>query len=309
MTLAEFERWLRDPNRRPLVMGVLNVTPDSFSDGGRYAAVDAAVAHARHMLDAGADLLDVGGESTRPGSQRTPPDEQARRVVPVIESLVRQRGVNCLLSIDTTRAPVARAALNAGASIVNDISAATDDPDMLPLIASARAPVVLMHMRGQPATMQNDPVYSDVVADVATHLRQRAAAAIAAGVADHRILLDPGIGFGKTIDHNLELLRRLKAFADSGRPLVLGTSRKGFLGKIAGESDARERLFGTAASVAWCVANGAAVVRVHDVEPMAKVVRTVRAIQVGWPEPAADDQGGGGAFGEPTLPDSRADGR
>jgi dihydropteroate synthase len=282
MTPAELDDWLLDPARRPLVMGVLNVTPDSFSDGGRYADPIAAIAHGRALLAAGADLLDVGGESTRPGAERTPPDEQIRRVRPVIEALRHNLGDACLLSIDTTRAPVARAALDAGAAIINDISAATDDPDVLALAAHRQAPIVLMHMQGQPSTMQANPSYGNVVEEVSAHLSERAEAALAAGVAGHRILLDPGIGFGKDVNHNLELLRRLRELTSLGHPLVLGTSRKGFLGKIAGETDPRDRLFATAASVAWSVANGAAVVRVHDVEPMTRVVRVIRAIQTGW---------------------------
>lgn len=281
MTRTEFETWLKDPDRRPLVMGVLNVTPDSFSDGGRYADPAAAVAHAREMFDAGADLLDVGGESTRPGSARTPADEQVRRVVPVIESICRER-TGALLSIDTTQSAVARPALAAGAAIINDISGATDDPEILPLAAANGAPIVLMHMQGLPATMQVNPVYRNVVEDVGTYLNERARAAQAAGIEPHRILLDPGIGFGKTVDHNLTLLRGLAELAKLGRPLVLGTSRKGFLGRIAGELEPRERLFSTAATVAWCVANRAAIVRVHDVGAMARVLRTIRAIQVGW---------------------------
>jgi dihydropteroate synthase len=281
MTPADFDLWLRNPHRPPLVMGVLNVTPDSFSDGGRYADPAAAVAHAKSMFDAGADLLDVGGESTRPGSARTPVEEQISRVLPVIQILRRDLGDRCLLSIDTTRAAVARAALDAGASIINDISAARDDDQMLPLAAERACPIILMHMQGTPATMQQNPTYRNVVDDVAAHLRERLAAAQAAGVADHRILLDPGIGFGKAVNHNLELLRRLGEFAALGRPLVLGTSRKGFLARITGETDPRDRLFSTAASVAWCVANQAAIVRVHDVGPMAMVVRVIRAIQTG----------------------------
>ncbi|MDB5320165.1 MAG: dihydropteroate synthase [Phycisphaerales bacterium] len=281
MIPTDFDLWLRNPHRPPLVMGVLNVTPDSFSDGGRYADPAAAVAHAKSMFDAGADLLDVGGESTRPGSARTAVDEQISRVLPVIQILRRDLGDRCLLSIDTTRAPVARAALDAGASIINDISAARDDDQMLPLAAQRACPIILMHMQGTPATMQKNPTYRNVVDDVAAHLRQRLAAAQAAGVPEHRILLDPGIGFGKAVNHNLELLRRLGEFAALGRPLVLGTSRKGFLARITGETDPRDRLFSTAASVAWCVANQAAIVRVHDVGPMAMVVRVIRAIQAG----------------------------
>lgn len=284
MTPPDFEAWLLDPHRPTLVMGVLNVTPDSFSDGGRYADPAAAVKHGRELFAAGADLLDVGGESTRPGSARTPVAEQISRVTPVIQALRQELGESCLLSIDTTRSDVAKAALDAGASIINDISAAGDDPDMLSLAAASACPIVLMHMQGNPATMQINPTYRNVTEDVGVFLKERAAAARAAGVAGHRILLDPGIGFGKKVEHNLELLRRLSELTSLGSPLVLGTSRKGFLGRISGETDPRDRVFATAASVAWCVANHAAIVRVHDVEPMLKVVRVIRAIQNGVPE-------------------------
>jgi dihydropteroate synthase len=281
MTPQDFEVWLKDERWRPLVMGVLNVTPDSFSESGRYADPEAAIAHGLSMLKAGADLLDVGGESTRPGSQRTPAEEQIARVVPVIEALSGQLGNQCLMSIDTTRAAVAGAALDAGAAIINDISAATDDAEMLPLAASRNVPIILMHKQGEPATMQVNPSYGNVVEEVAEHLRERAEAARSAGVADHRILVDPGIGFGKALEHNLALLGNLPRFAALGHPMVVGTSRKGFLARITGETEPRDRLFSTAASVAWCVANRAAIVRVHDVEPMVKVVRVIDAIQGG----------------------------
>lgn len=278
MTPDEFEHWLLTParQRRPLVMGILNVTPDSFSDGGRFDAVDAAVAHARQMIDEGADLIDVGGESTRPGSQPVPESEQIRRVVPVIAA-VSALG-SAVVSIDTTRSSVAAAALDAGATIVNDISGGRDDPAIFDLAAKRQAPVVLMHMQGTPATMQIAPRYDDVTSEVATFLADRARAAELAGVAPHRILLDPGIGFGKSHEHNLALLREMKDLVAVGRPLLIGTSRKGFIGKVTGESDPARRQFGTAATIAWSVANGAAVVRVHDVGPMAQVVRMVRAI-------------------------------
>jgi len=277
-----FESWLRDssPHRRVLVMGVLNVTPDSFSDGGRFAARDAAVAHAVEMAEAGADLIDVGGESTRPGSQPVPAEEQIRRVVPVIEEIAR-RNLPVVVSIDTTRASVAAAALDAGAGVVNDISAGRDDAAMLPSVAERGVPVVLMHMQGTPATMQLNPTYDDVVRETIDFLHERIAAAEGAGVAPHRILVDPGIGFGKTMAHNLELLRRQSEFAMLGRPVLIGTSRKGFIGRITNEPEPSRRLFGTAASVAWSVANGAAVVRVHDVAEMSKVVRMTEAIRHG----------------------------
>lgn len=279
MTWQEFDAWLLDPARRPLVMGVLNVTPDSFSDGGRFADPAVAVSHARQMVADGADLIDIGGESTRPGAPRIGADEQIGRVVPVIGAL---RDMPAVLSVDTTLAPVAAAALDAGARLVNDISGGLDDPALLPLAASRDVPVVLMHMRGQPATMQQMIDYRDVVAEVKEHLSALCDSALAAGIESHRVLLDPGIGFAKRMDHNLTLLRHLHTLTSLGHPLLLGTSRKSFIGRITGEDDPSHRLFGTAASVAWCVANGAAIVRVHDVGPMAKVVRMTQAIQKGF---------------------------
>ena len=290
MSPGRFQTWLRNARRPPLVMGVLNVTPDSFSDGGRYLDPPAAVAHAQAMASEGADLIDVGGESTRPGSSPVEAAEQVRRVVPVIRE-VRGHLPEVTLSIDTTRAEVAAAALDAGADVINDISAGRDDSGLLPLAARRRCPLVLMHMQGTPATMQINPVYSDVTAEVAAFLRDRLTAAIAAGVDPGKVLLDPGIGFGKTVEHNLELLRRTGDLVSLGRPLVIGTSRKGFIAKALGEKpkpdstgsppDSSQRLFGNAATVAWAVANGAAVVRVHDVGPMTQVVRMVRSIQSG----------------------------
>jgi dihydropteroate synthase len=278
MTPQDFEIWLKNPAREPLVMGVLNVTPDSFSDGGRFADPTVAVAHARQMVEDGASLIDVGGESTRPGAPRVPTDEQIRRIVPIIQAM---REAPALLSVDTTSAGVAAAALDAGCHLVNDISGGIDDGEMLPLVARREVPVVLMHMRGQPANMQSFADYGDVVSDVTLALAARRDAAVAAGVAPHRVILDPGIGFAKKMEHNLTLLRRLGELQSLGRPLLLGTSRKSFIGRITGEDDPSNRLFGTAASVAWCLSQGAAIVRVHDVGPMAKVTRMIRAIQRG----------------------------
>jgi dihydropteroate synthase len=231
------------------------------------------------MVADGADLIDIGGESTCPGAPRIGADEQIGRIVPVIRAL---RDLPTVLSVDTTRAAVAAAALDAGALLVNDISGGLDDPALLPLVSARRMPVVLMHMRGQPATMQQMTDYRDIVAEVEEHLAALRDSALAAGVERHRILLDPGIGFAKLMDHNLTLLRHLHTLTGLGHPLLLGTSRKSFIGKITGEDDPSHRLFGTAASVAWCVANGAAIVRVHDVGPMAKVVRMTQAIQKGF---------------------------
>lgn len=257
-------------------MGVLNVTPDSFSDGGKFASTDAAVAHAADMIAQGADLLDLGGESTRPGAARVPAEEQIRRVVPVISAI--RKASDIALSIDTTLAAVAEAALDAGATFVNDISAGRDDERLLSLVARRGVPIVLMHMQGQPATMQQAPSYSDVVVEVMQFLKGRIAAAVHAGVNVNRILIDPGYGFGKTFEHNLDLLSRLKELTALGRPILTGTSRKSFIGKITGETDPQHRVFGSAGAVAWTIANGSDVVRVHDPGPIVQVVRVVRAI-------------------------------
>ena len=258
-------------------MGVLNVTPDSFSEGGRFSDVDAAIAHGHEMAGAGAAVIDIGGESTRPGSLPVPAAEQIRRIAPVIRSLAGS--MPAVISADTRQSEVARAALDAGATIVNDISAGRDDAALLPLAARYAAPVILMHMLGQPATMQADPRYEDVTAEVIEFLRERIDVAMAAGIARESILIDPGIGFGKTASDNLRLLRELGRFASLECPLAVGTSRKGFVGRITGESLESRRLFGTAATVAWTVANGARLVRVHDVGPMSQVVRMIEAIK------------------------------
>ena len=278
MSPARLNQWLLDPARPPLVMGVLNVTPDSFSDGGRFLDPGAAVAHAEAMAAEGADLIDVGGESTRPGSLPVDLAEQVRRVVPVLRAL-RNRLPDVAFSIDSTRADVAAAALDAGARVVNDVSAGRDDPEMLPLAARAGCPIVLMHMQGTPATMQLEPRYQDVTREVRQFLSERATVAQRAGITAERILVDPGIGFGKTVRHNLQLLRDIPLLARDGRAVVVGASRKGFIGAITGEAADGGRAFGTAATVAWSVSNGAAVVRVHDVAPMSQVVRMVQAIR------------------------------
>jgi dihydropteroate synthase len=275
MTIEDFNEWLSNPKRRTLVMGVLNVTPDSFSDGGRYASVDAAVAHAEAMAAAGADLIDIGGESTRPGAQIVAARTQIERVEPVLR---RIRSLPVVLSIDTTNVETALAALDAGATVVNDTSAGLDDSSMLPLVARHQVPVILMHMQGRPATMQDRPVYGDVVAEVLAFLKSRVDAARSVGVLEEKILLDPGIGFGKTLEHNLTLLRRQSELLSLGRPLVIGTSRKKFIGTITGVEEPARRLSGSLAATAWAVANGAGIVRVHDVEANVQVVRMIEAI-------------------------------
>jgi dihydropteroate synthase len=275
MTSQEFEMWLQNPRRRPLVMGIVNVTPDSFSEQGRFAEANAAIAHGRQLIQDGADVLDIGGESTRPGAHRVAAEEQIRRIIPVIKALAAGPA---MLSVDTTLATAAAASLKAGAGMVNDISAGSEDDAMLSVVAQAGVPIALMHKRGTPASMDSLANYQDVVGEVRQYLQDRRDAAVAAGVARHRILLDPGIGFAKTKEHNLQLLRQLTEFRALGQPLLLGTSRKSFIGRITGESEAADRVMGTAATVAWCVSQGAAIVRVHDVAPMVKVVRVVQAI-------------------------------
>lgn len=275
MNPLELSSWLHTPRRPPLLMGVLNVTPDSFSDGGRHLDPADAERRVEEMIAEGADWIDVGGESTRPGSQPVPEDEQRRRVLPAVRAAA-SRGV--VVSIDTTRAAVAEAALDAGAVIVNDVSAGRDDPALLRLVAGRHAAIVLMHMQGTPATMQQAPTYSDVVREVRDFLLRRRDVAASAGVDPSRILLDPGIGFGKTTEHNLELLRELPRLAGLGHPLVVGTSRKRFIGEITGEPDPSRRLLGTAATVSWSIANGASVVRVHDVQAMRQVLRMTCAM-------------------------------
>ena len=278
MTPSQFTTWLEQASsvRRPLVMGVVNLTPDSFSDGGALTSVEQAVDRALELVDQGADLLDFGGESTRPGASPVSVDEQIRRVIPTLSRVVARCPVTC--SIDTTRAGVASEALKNGATLVNDISAGRDDPDLLPLVARTGAPVVLMHMQGTPLTMQRAPTYDDVVTDVCRFLVERRTVAVGCGIEPMRILFDPGIGFGKTVDQNLQLLARQSELLGLGAPLLIGTSRKGFIGSITGETDPARRTYGTAATIALAVANGAGIVRVHDVRPMKQVVDMVHAI-------------------------------
>ncbi len=257
----------------PQIMGVVNATPDSFSDGGLYADPEAAVAHGRRLLAEGADILDVGGESTRPGAEPVSEAEELRRVGPVVEALAAEGAV---VSVDTSKAAVAAAALDAGAAIVNDVTALRGDPEMAALCAERGCGVVLMHMLGEPRTMQDDPRYGEVVADVRAFFEQRLAAAAASGIEEERIWLDPGIGFGKTDAHNAELLRRLPELA-AGRPLVVGTSRKGFIGRVDG-SPPGERLGGTVASSVLAATNGATVLRVHDVAEVRQALAVAEAV-------------------------------
>ncbi|NQU11520.1 dihydropteroate synthase [bacterium] len=263
-------------------MGVLNVTPDSFSDGGRFVDLDRAVAHGQEMIAAGADIIDVGGESSRPGAEPVIAEEELRRVLPVIEQLAaawrEPRPSGGTISIDTTKAVVAEACLAAGARIVNDISALRFDPAMADVVQGAGAGVVLMHMQGTPGTMQQQPRYADVVREVREFLAERLAWAEAREIDRRQIAVDPGLGFGKTVDHNLALLARLEGLQELGCALVVGSSRKSFIGRVL-DRDVDQRLWGSAATVAWAAAHGARVVRVHDVAAMADVVRMIAAIQ------------------------------
>jgi dihydropteroate synthase len=259
---------------RPLrIMGVLNVTPDSFSDGGEWFDRNAAIAHGRTMAAQGAAILDVGGESTRPGADPVPEDEELRRVVPVVEAL---RGA-AQISIDTSKVAVARAALDAGATFVNDVTAFRADPAMAALVAERGCECCLMHMLGEPRTMQDDPRYDDVVDDIKAFLSERAAFAVGEGIAEERIAVDPGIGFGKTIEHNLELLRRLDEIAALGFEVAIGTSRKSFLGRLTGRDDPHDRVAATVATTVLALERGATVFRVHDVAETADALKVAAA--------------------------------
>jgi len=259
---------------RPLrIMGVLNVTPDSFSDGGEWFDFEAAVAHGRELAAQGAAILDVGGESTRPGAAPVAEDEELRRVVPVIEALAGA----ATLSVDTSKLAVARAAVDAGATYVNDVTAFRAAPEMAGLVAERRCECCVMHMLGEPRTMQDDPRYDDVVSDVKAFLEERVAFAVAEGIAEERIAVDPGIGFGKTLEHNLELLRRLDEIAALGFEVVIGTSRKSFLGRLTGREDPHERVAATVATTVLAVERGASVFRVHDVAETADALKVAAA--------------------------------
>jgi dihydropteroate synthase len=269
---------------RTAIMGIVNVTPDSFSDGGRFFALDAAQAQAEHLIQAGADILDIGGESTRPFAEPVPEAEEIRRVVPLIERLAPRIPVP--ISIDTTKSAVAEAALNAGAAMINDISALHLDTDMARVAARHDVPLILMHMKGTPRTMQVDPVYDDLLAEVCQYLKSAMDIATAAGVARHRLIVDPGIGFGKTLSHNLLILQQIDKLATLGAPILIGPSRKAFIRKLLSEAlrqeitpDRAEVETGTQAALAMAVANGAHIVRVHDVANTKASVTILDAIR------------------------------
>lgn len=262
--------------RKTLIMGVVNVTPDSFYDGGQHAAHEAAVAHGRALLSDGADIVDIGGESSRPGSDPVAPDEETARVLPVFEALSAALP-DATLSVDTYHAETARAAVDAGAGIVNDITALRGDPAMADVVASSRCICVLMHMLGSPKTMQDAPRYNDVVDDLLAFFDDRISYAVSRGIREDRLWIDPGFGFGKTVAHNLDILRRLGAFRSLGLPILIGTSNKSTIGTVL-DAPVDDRMEGTAATVAIAIAHGADAVRVHDVKTMARVARMSDAI-------------------------------
>jgi dihydropteroate synthase len=271
-----FKSQVLELNGVPRIMGILNVTPDSFYDGGRYSDRSRAREQALRMAEEGADILDIGGESTRPGAEMVSPEEEIQRVVPLIESLAGK--ISIPISIDTYKAKVARASLAAGAQMVNDISGLTFDPELVSVAAESGVPVVLMHTLGRPQVMQENPVYRDLIREIKEFLAGAIQKAERGGVRPENIIVDPGIGFGKTVEHNLEIIKRLADFQDLGKPVMIGPSRKSFLGRILDEP-AGERLEGTLAAVAIAAWNGAEIIRVHDVRETRKVVRIVTAIK------------------------------
>ncbi len=264
-------------SKKTHVMGILNVTPDSFSDGGLYLDRKAAVEHALRMVEDGADIIDIGGESTRPGAEPVPLDEELRRTIPVIEAIASK--VDVPISIDTYKAEVAKRAIEAGASVVNDISGLRFDPEMASVVAETGAAVVVMHIKGTPRDMQKNPKYQDLFGEIIEYLRGSMEIAKKAGVPEERIIIDPGIGFGKRPEHNLQIINRLDRFSVLGRPILVGPSRKSFIGLILDNLPPAERVEGTAAAVAISVFRGASIVRVHDVKAMSRVVRVADAIK------------------------------
>ena len=265
-----------DLSRHGLIMGVLNVTPDSFSDGGKFLAVEKAVEHGLTMVGEGAQIIDVGGESTRPGAASVAVEEELRRVVPVIKKL--RAKIDIVISIDTSKAQVARAAIEAGASIVNDVTGGRGDREMMPFVAEIKAAFIIMHMQGDPRTMQSDPRYVDVISEVADFFRQQYACALECGIDPMAIAFDPGIGFGKTLEHNLDLLAQLERIRVHKRPLVVGVSRKSFLAKLTGSSEMNDRLASAVALTSVLRARGADVFRVHDVKENVNALRVTEAI-------------------------------
>lgn len=266
-----------DFTKRTYIMGVLNVTPDSFYDGGRYYSLDSAIRRGIELYEEGADILDIGGESTRPGSLPVPEEEELRRVIPVIQELSKRLPIP--ISVDTYKAKVAEEAINVGATIVNDISGLRFDPKMPEVIAKYQVPVIVMHIKGTPRDMQTCPTYEYLIPEIIEYLRQSIIIAKQAGVKEELIIIDPGIGFGKLPEHNLEIINRLSVLVEFGKPILIGVSRKSFIGKILNDAPPEKRLEGTMAAVAISIINGANIVRVHDVAPILNVVKVADAIK------------------------------
>ena len=275
--IESFQDWCLNPKRETLVMGIVNVTPDSFSDGGKFFLPEVAISHASKLITQGADIIDIGGESTRPGAEQVSESEELKRVIPVIEK-IRIDNPTILISIDTTKASVAKHAIEAGADIINDVSGFSFDNNMIGIVESFNIPVVIMHMKGNPQNMQLNPKYKDIVNEILDFFKMKIKIAIQSGINRSMIILDPGIGFGKTVEHNFELLSRLNEFNVLELPIMIGPSRKSFIG-ITLDLPPEDRVEGTAAAVSAGVMNGASIVRVHDVKSMKRVVRIIEKVK------------------------------
>lgn len=275
MNIGSFNTWLCNKNREPLVMGILNVTPDSFSDGGKYNNSQKAIDRASKMEDEGADIIDIGGESTRPGAEQVDIEEELNRVIPVIEG-VRQNS-NIIISIDTYKSVVADKAISAGANIINDVSGLRFDNNMAHIASEAKVPIIVMHMLGNPQNMQNDPFYSNLMEELITFFKERVEVLISNGINTKNIILDPGIGFGKTVEHNFTIIRELNRIVDLGFPVLIGPSRKSFIGNTL-NLPPEDRIEGTAAAVTAAIMNGSRIVRVHDVKEMLRVVKVTEKL-------------------------------
>lgn len=275
--IESFQDWCLNPKRETLVMGIVNVTPDSFSDGGKFFSPEVAISHASKLITQGADIIDIGGESTRPGAKQVSESEELKRVIPVIEK-IRTDNPTILISIDTTKASVAKHAVEAGADIINDVSGLSFDNNMIGIVESFNIPVVIMHMKGNPQNMQLNPKYKDIVNEILDFFKMKIKIAIQSGINRSMIILDPGIGFGKTVEHNFELLSRLNEFNVLELPIMIGPSRKSFIG-ITLDLPPEDRVEGTAAAVSAGVMNGASIVRVHDVKSMKRVVRIIEKVR------------------------------
>ena len=275
--IESFQDWCLNPKRETLVMGIVNVTPDSFSDGGKFFSPEVAISHASKLITQGADIIDIGGESTRPGAEQVSELEELKRVIPVIEK-IRTDNPTILISIDTTKASVAKHAVEAGADIINDVSGLSFDNNMIGIVESFNIPVVIMHMKGNPQNMQLNPEYEDIVNEILDFFKMKIKVAVQSGINRSMIILDPGIGFGKTVEHNFELLSRLNEFNVLELPIMIGPSRKSFIG-ITLDLPPEDRVEGTAAAVSAGVMNGASIVRVHDVKSMKRVVRIIEKVR------------------------------